>query len=145
MCTEVGRMCKSKLYLTHCTSHCFYRKGLTFKVQTNLKTSSPSAMSQQEVFNQYRLSKDEMGQGELVLLGIRNYTVDVRQALAGPTSGSKCPGTHKRQEVRCPLGTKCHHAGGTEDAEQVNMLPTPHQGALRRTKRPRLTESINIG
>lgn len=114
-------------------------------MQTSLETSSLSAMSQQEVFNQHRLSKDEMGQGDLVFLGVRNYTVDGREALAGPMSGSKCLGTQERQEVCCTLGMKCHHAGGTEDAEQVNMLPTLHQGALWRTTRPHLTESINIG
>lgn len=93
MWTTVGRICKSKLYSTHCTSHCFYRKGLTLKVQTDLKTSSPSSMSQQEVFNLHQLSKDEMRHRDTVLLGIRNYPMGGREAWAGPTAGSKCLGT----------------------------------------------------
>ena len=49
-----------------------------------------------------------------------------RAALARPTFESKCLGTQERQEVCCPPGMKCCHAGGAEDAEQVNMLPTLH-------------------
>ena len=84
-------------------------------------------------------------QGDLVLLGIRKYTADGREALAGPTSKSKCLGTQERQEVCCPLGMKCHHAGGTEDAEQVNMLAKLHQGAPLEDQRQHLRESINKG
>lgn len=95
-------------------------------MQTNPKTSSPSAMSQQEVFNLHRLSEDEIGHGDLVLLGIRNYTAEGE---AGPGRSHvqvKVPGHTGEARGLRPLGMKCHCAGGTEDAEQVNMLPTLH-------------------
>lgn len=49
-------------------------------------------MSQQEVFNQHWLSKDEIGQGDLILLGMRSYTVDEREALAWSHVRVKVPG-----------------------------------------------------
>lgn len=55
----------------------------------------------------------------------------------------KCPGTQERPEVCCPLGTKWHHAGGTEDAEQVTASPALCQGAWGAPKGP--TESITMG
>lgn len=101
-------MFKSKLSLPCCTSCCCYTKSLTFQVQTNLETSRPAAMSQQEVYNQRWLSKDEMGQGYLELLGIRISTGDRREALAGPMARSKCSGIQERPEVCCPLAMKRH-------------------------------------